>query len=101
MVTSLICSCLRVFYTFVSNDNIYFVYVNFKHRSLFSGHHSLRKQPGFPLDVRLDDAPEDLTAEAHSGRDHQAHVRGAPDDSGHVGADETPRRCLELLSQGD
>ena len=49
-----------------------------------AGYHSFRQQPDFPLDVRVDDAAEDLVAEADAGRDDQAHVRGTPDDPGHA-----------------
>ena len=56
-----------------------------------AGYHSLRQQLDLPLDVRVDDAAEDLTAETDSGRDDQAHVRGTPDDPGHARANATSR----------
>ena len=56
-----------------------------------AGYHSLRQQPDLPLDVRVDDAAEDLAAEADAGRDDQAYVRGTPDDTGHARTNATSR----------
>ncbi len=72
-------------------------------RLFLPGHHPLRQQPRLPLDVRVADAAQDLAAQTHAGRDHQAHVREAPDDPGHVGAVEEPGRgahCVPPRDQG-
>ena len=84
-----------------SNQLFYCAEPNGFFRFYCAGYHSLRKQPDLPLDVRLDDAAEDLTAEADSGRDDQADVRGAPDDPGHARTNATFRWCAQLLPQGN
>lgn len=38
----------------------------------------------------MDGPSEDLTAEAHPGRDHQAALRTAPRGPGHAGTHEEP-----------
>lgn len=67
---------------------------------LSPGYYSLRQQPGVPLDFRMDGPSEDLTAEAHPGRDHQAALRTAPRGPGHAGTHEEPAGGHHALPRG-
>lgn len=65
------------------------------------GHYSIWQQPCVPLAVRMDGPSEDLAAEAHPGRNHQASVRTAPRGAGHADTREASAGRHLSLSSGD
>lgn len=64
------------------------------------GYYPFRQQPGVPLAVWMDGPSQDLTAEAHPGRDHQETLRTAPRGAGHAGTHEAPAGCHHALPSG-
>lgn len=48
----------------------------------------------------MDGSPEDLAAEAHSGRDHPKTIRAAPRGPGHADTHEAPAGRHHAVSPG-
>ena len=63
------------------------------------GHCAIWEQHPISIDVRVDDATEDFTAETHTRGNDQTNVWKTPDDPRHAGSSGQTGRLSPVFSQ--